>query len=152
MFVSDFCIQDRVDAMINPALWFDTVTINKMTLPAVGVSSLSQFTTNTGGVTFDSRAPLPMIDLIPRGQRGSFAAIGFNYNSARPTNIHTAEITLTLKEGTTQVYTLTNPSNLIVVPALNYDVVRVTIQVLRTTDGQPARNVEIIILACGLGE
>ena len=148
----DFCLQDRVDTMLNPTIWFDSVAINKVPLPAFGVTSLSQFAVNTGGITFDSRAPLPIIDLVPRGQRGSFAAIGFNYNSARPTNIRTAEITLTLKEGTRQVYTLNSPNNLVVVPAVNYDVVQVTMQILSTTDGQPARNVEIVLFACGLGE
>jgi hypothetical protein len=137
--------------MLDPSLWFDNMTINQVPLPTVGVTSLSQFTPNTGGVTFDTRAPLPTFDLIPHGKRGSFAVVGFNYNASRPTNIATARVTLTLKEGTKQDYLLSSPNNLLVSPTINYDVTNVTMQVLTTTDGQPAKNVEIVIIACGTG-
>ncbi|CAF4894723.1 unnamed protein product [Rotaria sp. Silwood1] len=146
-----FCLNDRRDAMLNPSLWFENATINGLSIPAFDVISLSQFTPNSGGVTFDSRSPLPTIDLVPRGQRGSFATLGFNYNSKQVTNIQSGQIILTLKEGTKQVYSLYAPNNLLITPYLNYDVTKVTMQILSTTDGQPAKNVEIIVYACGSG-
>jgi hypothetical protein len=137
--------------MQNSSIWFDKVTINKLELPSFGVNSLSQFAPNKGGVTFDNSASLPTFDFVPRGQRGSYAALGFNSNAAKPTNIQSAEITLSFREGTTQKYSLNTPNNLVAVPSMNYDVTRVTLQILRTTDGQPPKNVEIIILACRQG-
>ena len=137
--------------MQNPSVWFESMTINQSPLPTLGVLSISQFTPNTGGVTFDTQAPSPRMDLIPRGQRGSFATIGFNSNTAKPTNIQVAVVTLALREGTSQTYTLNAPNNLVVVPSNNYDVTRATLQILQTADGQPARNVEIVVFACGPG-
>ncbi|CAF4275432.1 unnamed protein product, partial [Rotaria sp. Silwood2] len=146
-----FCLNDRHDAMLNPSEWIESAAINGLSIPAFDVISLSQFTPNSGGVTFDSRSPLPMIDLIPRGQRGSFATLGFNYNSKQITNIQSGQIILTLKEGTKQIYSLNGPNNLLITPYLNYDVTKVTMEVLSTTDGQPAKNVEIIVYVCGSG-
>ncbi|CAF0925338.1 unnamed protein product [Rotaria sordida] len=143
-----FCLNDRQDAMLDPSEWFENATINSLSLPAFDVVSLSQFKPNSGGVTFDSRSPLPTIDLIPRGQRGSFATLGFNYNPKQATNIQSGQIILTLKEGTKQVYSLYGPDNLLITPNRNYDVRKVSMQILNTTDGQPAKNVEIIVYAC----
>ncbi len=137
--------------MINPSQWFENATINGLSIPAFGVISLLQFTPNSGGVTFDNRSPLPTIDLIPRGQRGSFAKIGLNSNPNQITNVQSAQVIITLKEGTRQVYPLSAPNNLVVTPEINYDVMKVTMQILSTTDQQPARNVEIVMYACGAG-
>ncbi len=137
--------------MNNPEKWFDSATINTLPLSAYGIDSLTKFTPNSGGVSFDSRAPLPTIELIPHQQRGSFAALGLNNNKIYPTNVRSLQVTLTLKEGTKQVYTATGSDNLVVVPTINYDVTQVTMQVLSTSDEKPATNVEIIVYACGSG-
>ena len=137
--------------MRNPSQWFENVIVNGAALPAFGVVSLSQFTANLGGVTLDNRAPFPTINLLPRGQRGSFAALGFNYNPVRPNNIRSAQLAIELKEGTKKVYPLDGPNNLLAELRYNYDVMKVTMQILSTTDGQPASNVEIVALACAPG-
>ena len=146
-----FCLHGRLNAMLSPSQWFENVTINGLSLPVFGVRSLTQFKSNLGGVTFDHRSPLPTIDLIPVGKRGSFAALGFNYNSKQPTNIQSAQATLTLKEGIKQVYALHGPKNLLATLRINYDVTKVTLQILSTADRQPAKNVEIVVYACGPG-
>ena len=152
MFILAFCLVDRIDGMNNPSLWFENVTINEMSLPTLGVTTISQFAPNTGGVTFDARAPMPIITIVPKGQRGSFAVVGFNYNSQKPTNIQSAQLTLNFRDRTTDVYKLDGPNNLAVIPRTNYDVSDVKLQVLKTTDGQPARNVEIVVSVCGRGK
>lgn len=146
-----FCPRDREDVMRNPSQWFENVTINGAAIPAFGVDSVSQFTPNLGGVTFDNRAPFPTIDLLPRGQRGSFAALGFNNNPKRPNNIRSAQLALTLREGSRQVYSVDGPNNLLAELRYNYDVTRVSMQIMSTTDGKPANNVEIVALACAPG-
>ena len=146
-----FCPRDREDVMRDPAQWFENVTINGVAMSAFNIDSVSQFTPNLGGVTFDNRAPFPTINLLPRGQRGSFAALGFNNNPKRPNNIRSAQLALTLKEGSRQVYSVDGPNNLLAELRYNYDVTRVTMQIMSTTDGQPANNVEIIAIACAAG-
>lgn len=147
-----FCLENRVDTLKNPSMWFDNVTINNKSLIDSGILSAFQFATGTGGVTFDQRNPFPTIDIIPKESRGSFAVLGFNNNPNRPNNIQSAEVKLEFKEGTKKIYSLIGPSGLFATIQPNYDVSKLTYQILKTTDGQPARNVELMAMACGKGK
>lgn len=139
--------------MQNPLLWFEDSTVNGSSLPAPGINSVVDFSSSRGGVTFDKSNPLPLIEIVPRGKRGIFSSVGFNYNPNRPTNIENAEIQLTFKEGTTQIYPINMQNNkLFMNLPPNYDVSKVSFQILRTTDNQPARNVELLVFVCGKGK